>query len=65
VAVEAGARVLPVALHGTAACAGRDGIHRATARAEILPALTVDEGGVAGLRDRAHAAIAGALAAAA
>jgi 1-acyl-sn-glycerol-3-phosphate acyltransferase len=37
IAIETGARILPVALHGTAACIGPSGPRRARARAEILP----------------------------
>lgn len=61
VAIEAGARVLPVALHGTGRCVVAGGLQRAVACAEILPALDSAGAGVAELRDRTAAALAGAL----
>jgi 1-acyl-sn-glycerol-3-phosphate acyltransferase len=60
-AVAAGARVVPVALHGTQHCIGAHGPRPATAWAEVLPAIAPDHLGVEALRDRAHAAIASAL----
>ena len=61
IALTAGARVLPVALHGTAACIVDGRPRSAVARAEILPAIdsagrTVDE-----LRDRTRRVIKDAL----
>lgn len=65
VAVAAGASILPVALHGTAACIDQDGPHRAHATAEILaPIETAGLGpdDVSTLRDRTRATIGAALA---
>ncbi|HEY5944947.1 MAG TPA: lysophospholipid acyltransferase family protein [Kofleriaceae bacterium] len=61
IAVAAGARILPVALHGTAACIVDGRPKRAVARAEILPAIdsagrTIDE-----LRDDTRRALQDAL----
>jgi 1-acyl-sn-glycerol-3-phosphate acyltransferase len=66
VAIEAGAPVLPVALHGTAACVDASGPRPARARAEILAPIETGGAGAAdlpALRDLVHDRIAGALAA--
>lgn len=62
IALAAGARILPVALHGTAACIVDGRPHRAHARAEILPAIETSGRDLDDIRDDARAAIAGALA---
>jgi 1-acyl-sn-glycerol-3-phosphate acyltransferase len=64
IAIETGARVLPVALHGTAACIGSGGPRRARARAEILPPIDTTGLGAADLgflRETTRARIASAL----
>lgn len=63
VAIEAGAPVLPVALHGTAACVDASGPRPAHATAEVLPAIEPAGLALPALRDLAHARIAEALAA--
>jgi 1-acyl-sn-glycerol-3-phosphate acyltransferase len=60
-AALAGARVVPVALHGTGACIDERGPRRAAAWAEILPAIEPAGLAVADLRDRTRDAIAAAL----
>jgi 1-acyl-sn-glycerol-3-phosphate acyltransferase len=65
IAIAAGARILPIALHGTRACTGAQGPQRAWARAEILPPIETDGFGpdqVPALRDQTRARIARALA---
>jgi 1-acyl-sn-glycerol-3-phosphate acyltransferase len=61
IALATGARIVPVALHGTAACVDQHGPRVAVARAEILPP-EAPAGDVDELRDRTRIAIAGALA---
>lgn len=61
IAVEAGAPVLPVALHGTAACVGPGGPRPAHACAEILAPIETAGLGASALRDLAHDRIAAAL----
>jgi 1-acyl-sn-glycerol-3-phosphate acyltransferase len=65
IAIDSHAPILPVALHGTAGCVGKDGPRRARARAEILaPIETKDlaRTDVAALRERVRDSIGGALA---
>lgn len=62
VAAAAGARVLPVALHGTGACLARGDVRRARTRVEILAPIEPAGLSVAALRDQARDAIASALA---
>lgn len=62
IATATGARILPVALHGTAACIVDGRTARAHACAEILPAIESDGSSVEELRDHAHRVIADALA---
>jgi len=62
IAAAAGVRILPVALHGTAACIVDGRPVRARAYAEILPAIESDGRSVDTLRDHAHRVIADALA---
>ena len=64
IAIAAHAPILPIALHGTAACVGADGPQRASARAEILAPIETAELGavdVADLRERTRTAIGEAL----
>lgn len=63
VAIEAGAPVLPVALHGSAACVDASGPRPAHAIAEVLPAIETAGLDLPALRDLAHDRIAEALAA--
>jgi 1-acyl-sn-glycerol-3-phosphate acyltransferase len=62
IATLARARILPVALHGTAACIVDGRPKRARARAEILPALESDGCTVDELRERTRRALEAALA---
>lgn len=62
IAAAAGVRILPVALHGTAACIVDGRPVRARAYAEILPAIESDGRSVDTLRHHAHRVIADALA---
>jgi 1-acyl-sn-glycerol-3-phosphate acyltransferase len=62
IAMAAGARILPVALHGTAACIIDGRPKRASARAEILPPIELDGYTVDELRDHTHRVIEDALA---
>jgi len=61
IAVAAGARVLPVALHGTRDCVDSHGLRRARARAEILPSIETVGRSVAQVRDRTRTALARAF----
>jgi 1-acyl-sn-glycerol-3-phosphate acyltransferase len=61
IAVSAGARILPVALHGTAACIVDGHPRRAVARAEILPAIDSAGRTIAELRDATHRVLQDAL----
>lgn len=61
IAVETGARVLPVVLQGTATCAGPEGPHRGRARATILAPIDSQGLALAALRDQTRACMASAL----
>jgi 1-acyl-sn-glycerol-3-phosphate acyltransferase len=64
IAIAAGARLLPVALHGTRACIGPDGPRRARARAEILAPIETQGLGpddVIAVREQVRGRIAAAL----
>lgn len=62
IATAAGARILPVALHGTAACIVDGRPKRARARAEILPPIETDGCTVDELRDHTRGVLEAALA---
>ncbi|MEO6774994.1 MAG: lysophospholipid acyltransferase family protein [Kofleriaceae bacterium] len=62
IAIASGARILPVALHGTSACIVDGRPARARASAEILPAIESAGSSVEELRDRTHRVLANALA---
>jgi 1-acyl-sn-glycerol-3-phosphate acyltransferase len=62
IAAAAGVRILPVALHGTAACIVDGRLNRARARAEILPPIETDGYTIDELRDHTHRVLEKALA---